>query len=278
MGVEMTVDDDLVAFRARLDAERLPTEDVLAQTRTEIRIVPRAADPACGASRLGGAPDLPPGMAWPRHRWSRAEIETWPTWAKDELAVAIESEHVVVEGERVALALPFVAQLDLAELAPLQDTLPRTGHLWLFADQSSTLALAEGYPFVASACLYGKRGELVPATPPPLPEAFTPAAISFVPALSVPDVDDLFLTREDSERYAMLRRELVTSPRHAVLPRAAHGTTLVPPASFTPILRLDTDPALGMHWGDAAWIAFALPDGALAAGRFRDMHAFRWIG
>ena len=275
----MAVADDLVAFRARLDAERLPTEDVLAQTRTEIRLVARAGVSTCGGSRLGGAPDLPAGVAWPRHRWSRAEIETWPAWAKEELAAAIASRHVVVEGERVALALPFVAQLDLAELAPFQDVLPRTGHLWLFADQSSTLAMADGYPFVASACLHGKRSKLAPAMPPAVPEAFTPTAIAFVPTLAIPDVDDLFLTRDDSERYAALRRELLpAAPRHALLPRAEHGTTLVPPASFTPILRVDTDPALGMHWGDAAWLTFALPDDALAAARFGDMHAFRWIG
>jgi hypothetical protein len=275
----MAVADDLAEFRARLDAAQLPTDDIIAQTRTQLRIVATPGDPVLGGSRLGGAPDLPRGVAWPRHRWPRTETESWPEWARDELAAAIEAGSVVIEGDRIALALPFVAQLDLAALAPLQDVLPRRGHLWLFADQSSTLALADGYPVVASACLHAEQAELVAVEPPPVPEDFACAAITFTPRLALPEVDDLFLTRDDSERYRELLMALDASPpRHALLPRADHGTTRVPPARFTPVLKIDSDDHLRMCWGDAAWITFALPEDALAAARFDEMHAFRFIG
>jgi len=72
--------------------------------RAAVRVATTPADTlALGASRIGGVPDLPPGLAWPRH-----------------------------EGAPLA----FLAQFDLAEVAHVVPVspLPRVGHLWFFYD------------------------------------------------------------------------------------------------------------------------------------------------
>jgi hypothetical protein len=112
---------------------------------------------ARGVSRLGGVPDLPPGLAWP---------------AKDDV-------H-----------LTFVAQIDLSELASgWVDALPRRGWLWLF--------LGEDEPAydVAHVVLHydGDRDTLAPASPPPStiavenfsPRDFVPHRVHWAPKLTL---------------------------------------------------------------------------------------------
>src|SRR5687768_9385298 len=129
----MLTDSEIRDLLAQAQLAEL-ADRVLAQATVEVRISATPAESfALGRSRIGGAPDLPAGMEWPRHRWTWAETTTWPEWDRDALAKAIDEGVVVDEGDRVALALPFVAQLNLEELAPHQSVLPRVGHLWLFA-------------------------------------------------------------------------------------------------------------------------------------------------
>lgn len=66
---------------------------------------------ARGNTRFGGLPDLPPGMPYPRH--SDADGSTRP--------------------------MQFIAQLDCAQLAPLQRYLPRTGVLYFFISDQEDL-------------------------------------------------------------------------------------------------------------------------------------------
>lgn len=213
---------------------------------------------ALGQSRIGGAPDLPKGTAWPRHRWLRRETEAWPDYARAELANAIERGEVLEELQHVALALPFVAQLDLAELGRLDPRFARAGHLWLFADQQTTLGEIGGYPYQASACLYAATAELERVPPPPTPETLPGLALTFAPA-----------TGEQPE------------PRHALLPDVFEGVIgEVPPAGYQGLLRVDSDYTQGdvINWGDAAWITFAIPPQAFADGRFDEVRAFRFCG
>jgi len=79
-------------------------DKVAPHVRTAVRVATTPAEGLpLGASRVGGIPDLAPGMVWPRHKGA---------------------------------PLAFLAQFDLravAQVAPLSP-LPRTGHLWFFYD------------------------------------------------------------------------------------------------------------------------------------------------
>jgi hypothetical protein len=253
---------------------------VIAGLRPEIRIVATPSDElGLGDSRIGGAPDLPSGVAWPRYRVRRAEAEAWPEWSQRELAEAIAAGQVIVEGDHVALALPFIAQLDLFELSPLQSVLPHGGHLWLFADQQTHAGMLGDYPHVACTCLFAVADELVRVDPPPVPESFIAGALAFTAELALPDAASLELTQDEWWAYYEVGQLLgQPEPRHTVLPQPDLGTLYVPPPGFTPLLRVDSDAALGTTWGDAAWITFAIPEAALAAARFDEVVAFRWIG
>jgi hypothetical protein len=213
---------------------------------------------ALGQSRIGGAPDLPKGTAWPRHRWPRSETLAWPDYAREDLANAIARGEVLEEPDHVALALPFIAQLDLADLRPFDPRFARGGQLWLFADQQTTLGEIGGYPYQASACLYAERAELERVTPPPTPETLPALALTFAAA-----------TGEQP------------APRHAVWPEVHEGVIGdVPPAGYQGLLRVDSDYTLDhvINWGDAAWITFAIPPQAFADGRFDEVRAFRFCG
>ncbi|MEO8702755.1 MAG: DUF1963 domain-containing protein [Kofleriaceae bacterium] len=227
---------------------------------TEIWISTRRTEAfARGQSRIGGVPDLPIGTVWPRHRWLRSETDQWPDFHREDLKQAIERGEVLDEIDHVALALPFVAQLDLAELASLQTVLPRTGHLWLFADQQTTLGEIGNCPYQASACLYVEHATLERATPPPTPDTLPALALTFSPAT---------LGAEQGE------------PGHALLPDHFEGLNGDVPVGYAGLLRVGSDYTLDdvLNWGDAAWITFAIPPDALAARRFDEVRAFRFCG
>lgn len=266
---------------ALLAREGLDAEAILAHAHVELRITAtRDDDPPLGRSRLGGAPDLPAGTAWPRHRWSHTETRAWEPWHRRDLATAIALGRVIDEGDRVALALGFVAQLDLAELArhvAPPAAWPREGHVLLFADQGTHAGEVAGYPVVASACLYAPPGTPLERTPsPPVADPIAPAVLAFTPALALPDPSELALDAAAWDRYArVLQACQAPAPRHAVFGEAVNGSIeLVPPPSYISLLRVDTDDALDTHWGDAAWLDFA----ARADAPLGEVHAFRWIG
>lgn len=81
----------------------------------------RADDLPLGASRIGGAPDVPRGFEWPS--WVSCRTTFTPN---------LES----VEGAPEKIDLAFVAQLRLADLAPFEvaSSLPRPGWLLFFFD------------------------------------------------------------------------------------------------------------------------------------------------
>lgn len=260
-------------------------EHVLAAATPEVHIRATRSDAiAIGASRIGGTPDLPRGTPWPRHRWTRAETRDWPDFARAELATAIDDGVVLEEPEHLGLALPFVAQLDLAQLAPLQDVLPRRGHLWLFADQMTEVGMIADYVACASACLFAEDTELVRVEPPPVPDTLPAFALEFLAGRALPNANDLGLDGSDWHRYHdTVKTFEQPKPRHACLVRPSYGSIApVPADGWTGILRVDSNDAGGaantLAWGDAAWITFAIPNVALAARRFDEMSAFRWYG
>lgn len=207
---------------------------------------------AVGASRIGGDPDLPRGAAWPHHAFWAEDVAKWPDYAQAEVERAKAEGWLYPRGtDHLVTPLPFLAQLDLAELSDAR--LPLTGTLLFFAQVSTDVAqpLASQKP-VASAVLFSD-GPLVRTAVP------------------------------DSVRAQKLE---MNAPAHALSmqsfagddpPRPAH-IALPPPISDGCVALLQIDSDFGAHFGDDAWITFSIPENALAERRFDLAFAEIWLG
>jgi len=141
-------DMGLSDLKDRIRASALPTVTATTDDRK----------PAVGSSRLGGLPDLPPTIAWPR---------------KD-------------DGYFL-----FVGQIDLSELPPVVPGAPATGRLYFFVGLDEPSYDVEHRVFFHR----GPVAELVPSVPPPTktpvnPEytdPFPAVPLSFSSAFSLPD-------------------------------------------------------------------------------------------
>lgn len=256
-----------------------------------------------GASRLGGSPDLPPGTAWPQWLFHGDQLADWPEWAQRELedykAKGFVRESTDPNGVRtVEMPLPFVAQIDLTEVravpgGSLRRTLPTNGWLYFFADPNTTIGEVDGRPYVASAVLYlsgerSSRETLVRTKAPAMPaEAHTPAAaMSFSLARELPDpslLPDRITSGFDRAAWNAVeeaaRSTTPASPYHAIgaLPFASEiGGD--PGADWVSLLRVESDGAVGTHYGDASWLTFAVPLSRLEKGTFSDARAFVFVG
>jgi len=130
-----------------------------------------------GDSRIGGLPDLPRGMEWPRY-----------------------------EGR----PLVFLAQIDLAEAAPLDDEglLPRTGWLWFFYDALESKEPNDTTWRGGARVLHRDvdRAELAPASPPEhpsLPEPFPAHVLTLENERMLPPLETPFLTLLASSQSAL---------------------------------------------------------------------------
>ncbi len=137
----------------------------------EIALRPAPERPLLGASRLGGTPDFPLGkIAWPAHSWSIDEVRGWPDFARAELDEARALETVFDEGDRVMMPLPFLAQIDLAEVHPLdhEAKLPARGLLLFFAGVTTDVPDPLFGKRVASSVLFVESDELESAPDRPV--------------------------------------------------------------------------------------------------------------
>ncbi len=152
---------DLDALRRSLDDIDLPADVVarlLAQARPALVLATAAADEAAiplGASKIGGRPDLPPGMAWPtrpaypdaaeRAAGHRREADrllaeskkkgSWMTPAQGERFSA--DARARADAVETTFPLTFLGQFDLATLSRepgFDAALPREGRLLVFYD------------------------------------------------------------------------------------------------------------------------------------------------
>jgi|SRR5579859_4243044 len=256
-----------------------------------IRLVRRATQDELlpiGVSKLGGAPDLAPEVAW-------------PTWN--------------------GMPLAFVAQINLAEVPILQEgisLLPSTGLLSFFSDAEQT-ALAGYDPAMRGGwrVLYddGEVSRLqrhpVPATllEDELPERyFTPCALTFSVSIMYPyvrslPVEALHLSEQEFHAYwdvlSTLRQE-DHEPRHHLLgyPDALQGDMQVEsqlvshglyfgdgwPTDQTRVgqllsgvqdwqllLQLETDPEAEMEWGIEGRIYYWIQTQALQSRDFENV-------
>jgi uncharacterized protein YwqG len=245
--------------RIQKDIERL--------AQVAIRLTSRAADDAqlpVGASKLGGAPDLPPAAAWPA--WKNASMS-------------------------------FVAQIQLGDVRPFdaEHRLPASGLLLFFYDAQQQTYGADpadrgGWQvrYVAKALSQLQRAAL----PADLPAAsrFRPCALTFSRAATLPQRPEILLPQLDwTSAERQLYDDFVTSlpgaadpaaPRHQLLghpdtlqddmhlqcalaangigdindPRAAKLAKTAP--DWQLLLQIDSDEQAEMRWGSSGMLYY----------------------
>lgn len=234
MDVVDVVDVDAILADARL-ARVAPALRALVRPAIRLRARADTDGGAVGASRLGGRPDLPPGRPWPTARLRVPPPS--PGFARDH-------PHLPVLPAGGEIALPFIAQFRLAEVAPhdAEGLLPPTGLLSSFynpvafySDTGAAPPIRDGrtgsaygiYDFGTPAnwrVLHdpGAPADLAAAAPPPglpLPAAYDARALRFAREATLPTVETfaigepggagggLALTDEEWADYAELRQE-----------------------------------------------------------------------
>jgi uncharacterized protein YwqG len=270
-------------WRRLLDGEGLRdvVDDVAQLVRDALRIVTKRVESVPrGASRVGGVPDLPPGMAWPRHK---------------------------------GVPLAFLAQFNLEEVAGIlpESPLPHMGHLWFFYDVKSSPSGSRQSDAGGAIVLYG-AGDAESLEPRESPEdspkksRFTLCAVSFesyqdIPDLAnVPAVDERLEKGYRDESYDEIR-SLLAFGAHTQRPskllgfadpvqdvmelECEHVTSgqkfgmRVPDKvrrkeleragrEWRLLFQLDSDDNAGMMWGDAGCLYFWIRDEDLRARRF----------
>jgi uncharacterized protein YwqG len=139
-------------------------DEVAPHVRTAVRVSTTPSDRLeAGQSRVGGAPDLPPGLDWPR---------------------------------RNGAALAFLAQFDLRQVAQVAgpSALPREGHLWFFFDIEHWPSGSDPADAGGGLVLFDSRGSaLEPAVPPddlPPKHRFPPCSVSLEPFDDIPEMEN----------------------------------------------------------------------------------------
>ncbi len=260
-------------------------QSLLPSVRLEVRAAGRA-EPGIGRSRVGGLPDLPAGLSWPRR----------------------------IPG---GAPLSFLAQFNLAEVAPYdpEGRLPRQGMLWFFYD-------AEEQPWGFDPADRGAWRVIYADVDPAglvrlgSPEAlgtewiFREATVGFRRELTLPPLESGFvqglnLSREERGRYMDLEEavhrlyggenihRLLGHPQpiqgdmqlecqlvsHGLYCGTSEGyqdpqaEALRPGAADWRLLfQLDSDfDATGMMWGDVGRLYFWIREQDLRERRFADV-------
>jgi uncharacterized protein YwqG len=265
------------AFRtARLEA-RVPEIDRL--TQASIRLLTRPVDESTlqvGSSKLGGHPDLPPGMDWP-------ELHGQPQ--------------------------SFLAQIRLTDILTMQSSepLPLWGTLWFFYDASQQTFGDQAQDRSGWSVIFNNDLSVRlqrASTPKRLPSEtlFQPCALTFRDELTLPLQPDLELpdahwSDEEQEAYEHVL-ELLRNPADLALPRhrlLGHPDTIqddmrlqcqLAPQNITDVddprvaaleagaldwrllLQIDTDAGAHMRWANNGMLYYWLKQADLQAWRF----------
>lgn len=233
---------------------------LMTRMATDTLLLVPAKEP--GFSKLGGDPDLPAGMAWPQ---GRKRPRT------------------------------FIGQIDLAAFRQHQgpDWLPTEGRLYAFCDE-------DGWGFADETnVVYSLEtpGPPIPA-PPGAASRFTERRVAFLVAPSIPSTDWLdadFAELDDEQldelagihdqpfgdelqhRIGGYPSEIQGGRMHVqceLLRRGLDEDAEVTPAVeraaklWRLLLQIDSDPALGMNWGDSGRLYVFIREKDARAGDF----------
>lgn len=236
-----------------------------------------------GASKFGGAPDLPRGLRW-------------PTWVRR------DAQPSGLLRRKPETPLPFVAQLDLAAVAEVDagTGLPADGLLLFFADVLGGVGLypedRDGFRllWVEPGTPLERRGmEGFPSG------RFTPRRDVSIPYIGAPRLDLAGIDVLDEEADALdeLWEAANAEATHQLLGhgsfvqhsieetavQALHGCFSGPrfdherwrqveheAADWRLLLQIDSDDRLGVMWGDVGQLQFAIRRDALARPRSED--------
>jgi uncharacterized protein YwqG len=152
-------------WRRLLEQEGLGdvVEDVAPHVRGAVRVSTRAVESLeTGRSRVGGTPDLPRGLSWPR---------------------------------RDGVPMAFLAQFDLREVAQVmpEGPLPRKGHLWFFFDMKGWPSGSDPSDAGGAVVLFDAAEASLEATVPPpglAVKAFPACAVSLERYDAIPDLEN----------------------------------------------------------------------------------------
>lgn len=244
-------------IRRLLEASPLAgqTKKVMAHVQPAVRFhsyLMEVGDLPLGASRMGGAPDLPPGLPWP-------EIKGRP--------------------------IEFLAQIDLAAAArafPLPG-LPTAGWLAVFSDSKQIYeGVWEDRRFWQLIYFEGEAAELVRREYPGEPrDYFNLCELKFEREDCVPDLSDLVPNDLLGDDTWEVCRDLNERINEAKDWRPVHRlggypmliqTFLEDYAGWRFLLQIDSDAEPGWMWGDAGRLYFWISQEDLAAGVFHDIH------
>lgn len=223
---------------------------LLGETRKAVRLRTTEPDEAAvpGGTRIGGLPDLPDGLEYPR-----TDGRFW---------------H-------------FYAQLDLAELAPLQPWLPRYGRLYFFGEGQErgdqVQVLYSDAP--AGAYRLPEDAEFTDGQDEPFPGF----RVQMDATVSVPNLRD----EDDQDAYWDLEEELTGNADRF---RGAHTLNAFVftqhespqeqasrdlgglPQEWIPLLTLASDGNPGFCFWDAGTFTFCIHEKDLAVGDFTGVH------
>jgi uncharacterized protein YwqG len=227
-----------------------------------------------GASKIGGAPDLPEGTEWPR-------------WQD--------------------VPLGFIAQFRLADVAEYgaEGELPASGMLHFFYDARPQTWASDAGAGESWRVLYheGETTSLIrAAAPADLPEEsrFPACELSFASAADLPpwesaDMQQLGLTSEEADWHLELMEQLpgeqgagskllghpdtIQGDMQAECQLASTGASLDPEAFELPpgatdwrlLLQVDSEDEAGMMWGDSGMLYYWIRQQDLQARNFDDV-------
>ncbi|KHN55699.1 DUF1963 domain-containing protein [Pectobacterium fontis] len=156
-------------FHARL-ASGVPshiTHAIAGTLRSSIDFYHGAEDDqsVLGHHRLGGLPDLPADMSYPCTNVDKDTLlKDEECWQEDENEEGICIFPWDDRTQAYRVPLEFIAQLDCADLAPLQEYLPREGTLFFFLECASSPLTTRGkviyVPDVAALCSGARFADL----------------------------------------------------------------------------------------------------------------------
>lgn len=198
--------------------------------------------PPTGTTRLGGAPDLPPGSSWPSF------------------------------GDR---PMAFVAQVNLAEVAPLDERglLPPAGLVSFFCSPADLGREGSWHVSFTEAGTALVRSEL-PAEIPSH-DRFGAVGLRAEPELTYPPPDPSTLERlglspHEGLAYEDILEDESDSPRHRMLghPDIVQSDMREAGPDLCLVLQIDSDDAAGMMWGDMGRLYFWIRPEDLVACRF----------